>query len=166
MKIICISLLLVLSFNIHASLGLDVTFDISTNMPGVEFSGHSLEKVLVKANVKDQFVKNVLLVIRPSLLTTDINKRDEHMREMIFMNKNLTFKSSGCVIKKKKCTMLGELAIGDTKKEISLPITFETSNVMSFIYSLSLKKQGIKAPSFLGVEVEDIITIKGKISAL
>jgi hypothetical protein len=130
-------------------------------MPGVEFSGHVGNQTKLSAEIIGNKITMLKLLIPANDLTTEIDMRDNHMREKILKEKPIVFNSSkGCELKNNKCKVLGELQIAEHKKQVEIEITKE-NNKLAFSYDLLLSKHGITAPKFMGVEVQDKISIKG-----
>ena len=161
-KLIINLLFLAFSLNINSkTIPVSIDFSISTNMPGVEFSGHVGEKTQLNAEVTGNKITSLSLSIPAGDLKTGIDMRDSHMREKILKEKPVTFSSvKGCELKDNKCLILGELQIADHKKQVEIEIT-KAKNKLFFNYDLLLSQHGIEAPKFMGVEVKDKIEIKG-----
>lgn len=155
-------LFLAFSSNVFAkNIPVSIDFSISTNMPGVEFSGHVSDKTKLSADISGNKITNLTLLIPASDLTTEIDMRDNHMREKLLKEKPIKFTSSrGCELKEGKCLIEGELQIANHKKKVKIEIT-NNDKKLNFKYDLILSHHGIKAPKFMGVEVKDKIQIKG-----
>lgn len=155
-------LFLAFSLNTYAvNIPVSIDFSISTNMPGVEFSGHVSDKTKLTADIKGSKLTNLELLIPATDLTTEIDMRDNHMREKILKEKPIKFISkTGCELKDGKCLLEGQLQIADHKKQVKIEITNKDKK-LSFKYDLLLSQHGIEAPKFMGVEVKDKIEIKG-----
>ena len=122
-------------------------FDIKTNVPGVEFRGHLKRPI--------QFDPKQGLLIPLEDLTTELDLRDQHMREKIFKGQKirvhgiLKCKTSG------DCIFKGPIVIGGISKNIELK-----GKKGVFSTSIFLSQFELTPPRFMGVQVNDEIPIR------
>lgn len=158
MKHLVITFLFTLFSNVYAnqvqvSSLEELTFTASTNIPGVEIEG-SLEEDAKIQNVN----KMQKVVLELSKLSTGISLRDEHMRELIFKGINPSFEGEVHCSTKDSCFAKGKLQIAGTFMSFSLPVK-KSGDEYKLEHIIKLTDFSIKAPEFMGVRVENEITI-------
>lgn len=146
MKALGLILLLICLGETQAATFKETTFKAITNVSGVSITG---EIKKVSGSLKS-------FEIPLKLLKTGVSLRDKHMRDKIFKNEPILF--TGKVVCESKCYLRGSLTIANTTKELSIGL--ETSgNKYKVSHVVKLSEYNIEAPSFMGVEVRDEVTI-------
>lgn len=156
MKVILVAMI-VLSLSKGFALDVDMSFEVSTNMPGVSFPVNLKEKVQVKYEAgKDKEIK-----IPAKHLTTGMDIRDTHMQEMVFKNTNndqdLVFKvtDDACSKGAAPCSVKGEFVINGKSKVYDLSFNQVGPDLVAK-FDLVLSDYGLEI-SKMGVTVENTI---------
>lgn len=154
-------LLFTFSLNLHATPSgvvklTSLSFSVKTNMPGVEFQGKLIDEISFIDESKDNLKK---LVIPLKALSTEIELRDNHMREKIFKGQDPSFEGKlKCDDKNEKCVLDGTLTISGVSKNLSLKVD-KDSDHFRLEHNLLLSDYQIPIPEFMGIGVQNEIHI-------
>lgn len=153
--------LLLLSFLLFSAEARELNFSFlaKTNMPGVSVEGKSLKAI------KLQDTKKGNIEIDLNNLSTEMELRDEHMREEVFNghNINISFQEiDNCQISN-PCKVKVDIEINKTKSSRELVFNKDGS-VLKSKAVLNLEEFKITPPSKFGVrvlpEIEVVINVK------
>jgi polyisoprenoid-binding protein YceI len=158
-----IATMMILSLSKAKALEVDMSFEVSTNMPGVNFPVNLKEKVQVKYEAgKDKEIR-----VPAKFLTTGMDIRDEHMQEMVFNNtkndQDIVFKVSddACSKGAAPCSVKGEFVINGKSKAVDLAFKQEGADLVTS-FDLLLTDYGLEI-SKMGVTVESKVPAKLRI---
>ncbi|MGZ3789656.1 MAG: hypothetical protein ACXVLQ_14095 [Bacteriovorax sp.] len=150
----------------------EVSFKAETNMPGVNIEGSSKNFKTLKADFSDDFksIKKIEAEIDAETLKTGIDLRDQHMYEKVFFV--LSAKEKPALLKmildKATCEKesAGIKCKGDAnftfgKKAFSKKIDLKFDNLQNtqVAFNVSLKELALEIPSYLGIELEDNVSV-------
>lgn len=144
MKKIIISFFLVFSTQARK---LDLNFKVETNMPGITVAGKTNQSISLPEGAAGEVevdIKN---------LTTDMELRDEHMRNEVFMNKNVKvgYENADC-LNKEVCKVNLSIVINDQTVKRVVELKKNNQSHQGSL-KLNLAEFKIKEPSRFGVRV-------------
>ncbi len=183
MKCLIASLLLSLStlcspvYSKVADYNGEVTFKSETNMPGVNIEGNSKVFRVLKAEFSDDnlSLKKIEAEIDAETLKTGIELRDHHMYEKVFyalsgnekpallkmvMDKSTCEKNG----EKLNCSGIASFTFGKKNFTRKLELKFDNKLGTEVAFNVSLKELALEIPSYLGIELEDAVSVKMKAS--
>jgi polyisoprenoid-binding protein YceI len=134
---------------------LSFEFKAKTNMPGVSVKGKSVKHISFNKEKKGR------LEIDLKNITTDMELRDEHMREEVFNGKNLSivYEEMDECQKNSDCDVSLKISIND--QTIMKKVQFKRADEnLSSSFILNLEEFGIKTPSKFGVRVLPDVEVK------
>lgn len=153
----------------------ELKYFVDTNMPGVNFEGKansfdSIKASLIEVN-KEIKLRDIELIISSEKLNSGIEMRDKHTQDKIFAPANggtapckilLTIKEAKCSGEKEKytCSGDGQLKIGTKEVARSFIFNMGKEGEIKSALEINLSAFGIKAPTYMGVEVNDQVKIQ------
>ena len=151
----------------------EVSFKAETNMPGVNIEGSSKSFKTLKADFSDDFLnlKKIEAEIDADTLKTGIEMRDHHMYEKVFLILSAQEKPAllKMIMDKAVCEKIadGINCKGDAnftfgKKAFlkKVEMKFDNKQNTQVAFNVSLKELSIEIPSYLGIELEDSVSVK------
>lgn len=178
MKFLITSLLLVSffpAFSEAAQYDGEAIFKAETNMPGVSIEGSSKTFKSLRADFSDDnlSLKRIEAEIDAETLKTGIDIRDHHMYEKVFLvlsakEKPVILKM---VIEKPTCEKKGaalncsgnaNFVFGKKNFTRKLELMFDNKLNTEVAFNISLKELALEIPSYLGIELEDVVAVKMK----
>lgn len=136
---------------------LQVKFAATTNMPGVSIDGELKSSQVINLDSKE---KQVLPI---SLFDTGMEVRDEHMREMVFKGKDISYKISKKECKESKCNVTVAFDINGVSVDKSFSAV-KSDKTTKGKFSLLLSEFKVEQPSKFGVTVEDKVEVEFNIT--
>lgn len=162
-------------FVLPANAATSIKFVAKTDGPGITVEGEATKSLL---NLDFNKLESTTLTIDTMDLTTGMERRDKHMQEKVFGAKSpgeckieFKVKSVSCPedLKNAKneiiCDGIGALSIKGQKQDIKLKVAIDNkAKSLSTTTQVSLEEFKLKAPSFMGITVEDKVEISFKSS--
>jgi hypothetical protein len=154
-------LIILSNISFASQMTMEISFNASTNIPGMEIEGQTREEISGEFNYGNNQIKNAHFIFNSKKLTTGMDLRDEHLVKLL-KNSNLEFKSSStCLFKNELCELRGTLFIANEKSDVVVKVQRDEHKFSSELV-LKLSQFNIEKPSFAGVSVKDEVTIKVK----
>lgn len=157
----------------------EASFKADTSMPGVSIEGSSSNFKILKADFSDDFLnlKKIEAEIDAETLKTGIEVRDHHMYEKVFFVLSakekpalLKMNLSKAVCEKMseglKCTGEASFTFGKKVFLKNIELKFDNKQNTSVAFNVSLKELSLEIPGYLGIEVEDNISVTVKASKI
>lgn len=151
----------------------EATFKAETNMPGVNIEGSTKTFKTLKADFNDDFqgLKKIEAEIDAETLKTGIELRDHHMFEKVFLVLSAKEKPSllkmileNAVCEKEgnglKCKGDANFTFGKKAFIKKLEVSFDKNQNTNVSFNVSLKELALEIPSYLGIELEDQVSVK------
>jgi hypothetical protein len=151
----------------------EVSFKAETNMPGVNIEGSSKSFKTLKADFSDDNLnlKKIEAEIDAETLKTGIELRDNHMYEKVFFV--LSAKEKPALLKMildkatcekntegLKCKGDASFTFGKKAFTKKIDMKFDNKQNTEVTFNVSLKELSLDIPSYLGIELEDSVSIK------
>lgn len=139
-----------------------LTFGVTSNVDAVSFESEVTGFKKMNATVEGESLKAIELELDPSTFETGMGLRDDHMNEKVFNEKPVRFDFKECAsTSPTTCLLKGEIEIAGKKSPVEFPLNHDAGfKNVSGKTTLSLKKMGVEAPSYMGVVIEDPIEVK------
>lgn len=139
-----------------------ISFVAETNMPGVSVEGEVSE---ISTQYDAQKLSSSRLEFDVFAMKTGMDKRDQHLREKVFSAKNpgdvkISFQAKKRECSAEQCKLIGDLTIKGITKEVQLPLESKNDKNFSGVAQVSLSEFSLPRPSFMGVQVEDVVKVK------
>ncbi|MDA9189630.1 hypothetical protein N9O57_01480 [bacterium] len=137
-----------------------VKYYVETNMEAISFEAETED---FQSFEIQKLPFDISLVV--SQLKSGIGLRDTHTYQKIFKDKSGNSKirakviESDCTAEKSTCTVLSSFNVAGSIIQKKLEFKKE-SNLLKSGTNFSLSKFGIKAPSYMGVTVEDLVRVE------
>lgn len=156
----CLSLASLLLITLHAQVLLAQTVKMNVELsPMGSFTAESKSLTGFYTKNGDKFLAENI-VLQSSSLKTGIDLRDEHL------HKNLEATKYPSIVLKKAVASKGKgegiLQVKAISKKINFTYT-ENKNSVHFSFKISMKDFGFKEISYLGVSVNDEVSIEGEL---
>lgn len=153
----------------------EVSFKAETNMPGVSIEGNSKTFKVLKADFSDDnsSLKKIEAEIDAETLKTGIDIRDQHMYEKVFFELSgktkpallkMVMDKSNCEKKGDQLNCTGDASFTLGKKSFTrkLDLKFDNKLNTDVLFNVSLKELALEIPSYLGIELEDSVSVNMK----
>lgn len=180
MKLLIVVIFLFYAHMLHSKEVLydgEVSFKVDSNMPGMSLQGVSKSFRILRANFSDDntTINKIEAELDSETLRTGIELRDQQMHERIFLVLSANEKPSlikmltsklNCEKKDDNLHCTGEANFTLGKKSVvrKLDLKFDNKLNTEMTLNFSVKELGLAVPSHLGVELEDKIVVKIKVS--
>jgi hypothetical protein len=155
----------------------EATFKAETNMPGVAIEGSSKNFRTLQAEFSEDklMLKKLEAELDAETLKTGIDLRDQHMFEKVFLVLSakekpsylkLTMDKSDCLKdgKNLNCSGEGHFIFGKKIFNKKINLKFDENLNTQTSFNVSLKELALEIPSYLGIEVEDLVNVQVKAS--
>jgi polyisoprenoid-binding protein YceI len=149
----------------------NISFVVETSIPAVSVEGELKGDAKFEAEIHEEgakkLLKNIVVTIPVSSLSTGMGVRDTHMYEKIFSGKDkvIEFVSTGvCDLAESSCKLPGVMTISGNKSNLTLNLTniqFKGNQVSAKSeVVVKLDEYKIVAPDYMGVTVENKVDLK------